>query len=146
MTPKAKAWTTAGAGAALLAGAAFFTGRTTAPEPPAPPAPIVVAATPPPPIAGFIDATGYHPPPNVNIHWTHPSPSMPPKDKRLDESMPCVDSPGATCIERYGEGDETLVGYQGIPAMSGEARGGEVYAALDKRYEMAGLPFHPTWM
>jgi hypothetical protein len=94
-----------------------------------------------PNLRGTVGPDGYHAPDDVTIYWWHPS-SNEVITKRLNPNVPITSH--FDLIGRYGEGDQSLVGWQTYPAVSSESGGGEAYAIVAALYKQAGIPSPPS--
>jgi len=90
---------------------------------------------------GTLSESGYTPPGGLTVTWTHPS-SPERESRRLDASVE-IDS-NFDLLDRYGEGDESLVGWQTVPAVSAEHSGGEIYPLVEELFKREGLDRVPT--
>lgn len=80
--------------------------------------------------AGTISPSGYVPPDNVWVQWCQMGEKPTCKSFQLDKSIPWDGQSAEGKFGRYAGGDKSVQGFSTLPAVSGEAKGGEIGAAL----------------
>ncbi len=81
---------------------------------------------------GTISSSGYTPPANVWVQWCQMGDKPTCKSFQLNPSIPWDGQSAEGKFGRYSGGDRSTQGFSSVPAVSGEAKGGEIGAALIK--------------
>lgn len=79
---------------------------------------------------GTISQSGYTPPPNVWVQWCQMGTTPTCKSFQLNQSILWDGQSAEGKFGRYAGGDKSVQGFSSVPAVSGEAKGGEIGAAL----------------
>jgi hypothetical protein len=89
--------------------------------------------------AGTITQSGYTPPSNVWVQWCQMGNKPTCKSFMLNPSILWDGQSRQGKFGRYAGGDESVDGWSAVPAVWGEAKGGEIGAALLALYASQGL-------
>lgn len=88
---------------------------------------------------GTISQSGYSPPANVWVQWCRMGTNPQCRSFQLNQSIPWDGQGREGKFGRYAGGDESVDGWNTVPAVSSENRGGEIGAALLALYASLGL-------
>jgi hypothetical protein len=81
---------------------------------------------------GTISPSGYTPPDSVWVQWCRAGDNPQCRSFQLNPSIPWDGQSAEGKFGRYSGGDRSTQGFSSVPAVSGEAKGGEIGAALIK--------------
>lgn len=89
---------------------------------------------------GTITSAGYQPPPtSVWVTWCRAGSDPQCRSYALNPAIPWDGQDGLSKFGRYAGGDSAVQGWSTVPAIGGEARGGEIGAALLELFRQAGV-------
>lgn len=88
---------------------------------------------------GTISQSGYSPPSHVWVQWCRMGDNAQCRSFQLNSSIPWDGQSRQGKFGRYAGGDESVDGWSSLPAVWGEAKGGEIGAALLALYASLGL-------
>lgn len=88
---------------------------------------------------GTISTSGYTPPPSVWVQWCQMGDKPTCKSFQLNSSIPWDGQSAEGKFGRYAGGDRSVQGFSTVPAVSGEAKGGEIEAAMIFLYARQGI-------
>jgi hypothetical protein len=91
---------------------------------------------------GTLNNAGYTAPPSTTITWWHTSFPNTFITKILNPSVTIFNH--FDLLGRYGGNDQSLIGWQTLPAVSSEHGGGEIFALVSALFKRNGLNREPT--
>jgi hypothetical protein len=92
--------------------------------------------------SGTLNNAGYTAPPNTTITWWHTSFPNTFITKPLNPAVSIFNH--FDLLGRYGGNDQSLIGWQTLPAVSSEHGGGEIFAVVSALFQRNGLNREPT--
>lgn len=92
---------------------------------------------------GTISASGYTPPPNVWVQWCRAGDNPQCRSFQLNQSIPWDGQSREGKFDRYAGGDQSVDGWNLVPAVGSEHRGGEIGLTLITLFKQKGISFDP---